>query len=89
MAENIQRSTGRAKQYKLDRGGTIADPGPFIGKIMNNIDPTFSGRVQVYIEAFGAGDSQDSNLWQFYYSIQPRNLKKLNIFSTFSKVFHY
>lgn len=79
MAENIQRSTGRAKQYKLDRGGTIADPGPFIGKIMNNIDPTFSGRVQVYIEAFGAGDSQDSNLWRtvrymspFFGSTNPR-----------------
>ena len=79
MAENIQRSTGRSKNYKLDRGGTIADPGPFIGTIMNNIDPTFSGRVQVYIEAFGQGDPSDNNLWRtvrylppFFGSTNPR-----------------
>jgi hypothetical protein len=71
MAENIQRSTGRQKNYKLDRGGTIADPGPFVGRIMNNIDPTFSGRVQVYIEAFGQGDPQDSNLWRTVRYLSP------------------
>jgi hypothetical protein len=79
MAENIQRSSGRSKNYKLDRGGAIADPGPFIGQIMNNIDPTFSGRVQVYIEAFGQGDPADNNLWRtvrylppFFGSTNPR-----------------
>ena len=64
MAENIQKSSGRTKNYKLDRGGTIADTGPFIGTITNNIDPTFSGRVQVYIEAFGYGDPDDKSLWR-------------------------
>lgn len=64
MADNIQRSTGRAKNFKLDRGGAPADPGPFIGIVKNNIDPTFSGRLQVYIEAFGGGDPDDNSLWR-------------------------
>ena len=64
MADNIQRSSGRTQNYKLDRGGNPADPGPFVGEIMNNIDPTFAGRVQVYIEAFGGGDKNDQSLWR-------------------------
>lgn len=79
MADNLQRSTGRAKNFKLDRGGAPADPGPFIGVVKNNIDPTFSGRVQVYIEAFGGGDPNDDSLWRtvrylppFYGATNPR-----------------
>lgn len=79
MADNIQRSTGRSSNYKLDRGGAIADVGPFVGEIMNNIDPTFSGRVQVYIEAFGSGNKSDANSWRtvrylspFYGATDPR-----------------
>jgi hypothetical protein len=71
MAENIQRNTGRAKNFKLDRGGTPADPGPFIGIVKNNIDPTFSGRVQVYIEAFGGGDPNDNSLWRTVRYLSP------------------
>lgn len=71
MAENIPRSSGRAKNYRLDRGGMPADPGPFIGIVKNNIDPTFSGRVQVYIEAFGGGDPQDQSLWRTVRYLSP------------------
>ena len=71
MAENIQRNTGRAKNFKLDRGGAPADPGPFIGVVKNNIDPTFSGRVQVYIEAFGGGDPNDNSLWRTVRYLSP------------------
>jgi hypothetical protein len=80
MAENITRSTGRAKNFQLDRGGAPADPGPFIGVVKNNIDPTFSGRLQVYIEAFGGGDAADNSLWRtvrylspFYGATDPRS----------------
>ena len=79
MGENIQRSGGRQEQYKLDRGGVIADAGPFIGEVMNNVDPTFTGRLQVYIEAFGQGDPTDERLWRtvrymtpFYGKTNPR-----------------
>jgi hypothetical protein len=50
MPENIQRSSGRPANYKFDKGGN--DPtefGPFSGEVMNNIDPTRQGRLQVYI----------------------------------------
>lgn len=64
MPDNIQRNTGRPKNYKTDRGNVPNDPGPFIGVVKNNIDPTFAGRVQVYIEAFGGGDPNDQSLWR-------------------------
>jgi hypothetical protein len=38
--------------------------GPFIGMVTNNVDPTRSGRLQVYIELFGGGNPKDSNLWR-------------------------
>ena len=64
MAENLERDQGRPKNYKLDRGGVPAEFGPFMGKVMNNIDPTRSGRLQVYIEAFGDGaEDSDDNKW--------------------------
>lgn len=61
--ENQERSKGRPSNYKLDRGGMPAESGPFFGKVMNNIDPTRSGRLQVYIEAFGDGTESDSSKW--------------------------
>jgi len=54
MAENIQRSTGRPENYKFDRGGTPAEMGPYIGIVVNNVDNTRSGRLQVWIEQFGS-----------------------------------
>lgn len=54
MAENIQRSTGRPQEYKFDRGGTPAEMGPYIGIVVNNIDNTRQGRLQVWIEQFGS-----------------------------------
>ena len=44
MAENTQRSRGRPGNYKLDRGGYPSENGPFLGIVMNNIDPTRAGR---------------------------------------------
>lgn len=54
MAENITRSKGRAPGYRFDRGGTPTEFGPFIGVVVNNIDPTRAGRLQVWIQQFGA-----------------------------------
>ena len=63
MADNIQRNRGRSQSYKFDRGGMPTEFGPFIGVVKNNVDPTRSGRLSVYIEAFTGGDPEDSNLW--------------------------
>lgn len=60
MAENIQRSTGRPQEYKFDRGGMPVEMGPYIGIVVNNVDNTRSGRLQVWIEQFGATDVDGS-----------------------------
>lgn len=56
MAENIQRSTGRPQEYKFDRGGMPAEMGPYVGIVVNNVDNTRQGRLQVWIEQFGSTD---------------------------------
>ena len=54
MGQNLQRSRGRPAAYKYDRGGVPAEMGPFIGIVVNNIDNTRSGRLQVAIQEFNA-----------------------------------
>jgi hypothetical protein len=71
MAINVQRTTGRSAPYKFDRGGMPTDFGPFIGEIVNNVDSTRSGRVQVYVEQFGGGDKTDKTLWRTVSYIPP------------------
>jgi hypothetical protein len=66
MTDNIQRSRGRARNYKLDRGGVPAEFGPFTGVVMSTVDPTRAGRLRVFIEAFADGGPaamQDENKW--------------------------
>jgi len=55
MAQNNPRSKGKSRNYKFDRGGIPAEFGPFTGVVMSTADPTRSGRLQVYIEAFSDG----------------------------------
>ena len=38
MADNIERSVGRSRRYKLDAGGVPAETGPFVGIVKNNTD---------------------------------------------------
>ena len=70
MAENLQRNKGRPGAYTLDRGGAPAESGPFIGEVVNNTDPTRSGRIQVWIEDFG-GDKTDKTMWRTVSYISP------------------
>jgi hypothetical protein len=64
MVYNVRRSIGRTSSYKFDKGGSAADFGPFIGEIMNNVDPTRSGRLEVFIEQFASGDKNDDTGWR-------------------------
>lgn len=54
MAQNLERNSGRPPEYKHDRGGTPVEMGPYIGIVVNNVDNTRQGRLQVWIEQFGA-----------------------------------
>jgi hypothetical protein len=83
MSDNIQRSSGVARNYKYDRGGMKADFGPFVGVVKNNIDPTRQGRLQVYIEQLAGNDPENPSLWRtvsyaspFYGATPPRPGKK-------------
>lgn len=46
-----------------DATGTRVDPYPYIGIVKNNLDPTRSGRLQVYIPDLG-GPEDDSKNWR-------------------------
>lgn len=63
MASQTERSRGRGSNYKLDRGGAPAEFGPFYGIVKNTTDSTRSGRIQVFITAFGDGDENDPDKW--------------------------
>ena len=71
MADNIQRSRGRGQGYQFGRGGTPTEFGPFVGEVRNNIDPTRSGRLQVYIEQFAGKKIDDTSLWRTVSYIPP------------------
>jgi hypothetical protein len=62
--ENISRNTGQPRNYKMDRGGMPTEMGPFIGIVKDNVDPTRSGRLRVYIELFGGANQDDQSLWR-------------------------
>ena len=70
MASNIERSTGRPEGFKFDRGGMPAEMGPYVGIVANNVDNTFSGRLQVILEEFvsfnadGTPILNDTTLWR-------------------------
>ena len=77
--ENILRSRGRGRNYKFDRGNQPTEFGPYIGIVKNNIDPTRTGRLQVYIEQFGGDNPNDQSLWRTvsyvppFYGVTPLN----------------
>ena len=85
MAQNLQRNKGRPTGYKYDRGGVAAEMGPFIGFVVNNVDNTRSGRLQVAIEEFCSIDDDgtirldDPTLWRTvsycppFYGVTPFN----------------
>ena len=64
MSENVQKSTGRPSNYKFDRGGNPTEMGPFIGEVMNNVDPSRQGRLQVYIQQFAGGNKENKQQWR-------------------------
>ena len=77
MPDNIIRTKGRSQQYRADRGGMPTEMGPYIGIVTNNIDPTRAGRLQVWINQFGATgadglpDLTEPSLWRTVSYIPP------------------
>ena len=71
MSLDTHRTTGRPSNYKFDRGGNPTDFGPFVGEIMNNIDSTRNGRIQVYIEQFGGPNKKNEAGWRTVSHVSP------------------
>ncbi len=63
MAEDIVKKSGTLKGYQDDRGGGTLIPHPVIGIVKDNIDPTHSGRIKVYVARFGNSNPNDSKSW--------------------------
>ncbi len=46
--EDIIKLKGKTSEYKDDRGGGNIIPSAVLGIVKNNIDPTRSGKIEVY-----------------------------------------
>lgn len=63
---SVDRRVGTKVDKNLRREEALAtrvDPYPYIGIVKNNLDPTRSGRLQVFIPDLG-GDEQDKKTWR-------------------------
>ena len=52
-----------ASYIRNEKSGLFSSFGPYIGIIKNNIDPTASGRLQVYIPSKGSLDENNPSNW--------------------------
>lgn len=92
MAMDKRVSKKLPDYYRREESAIRLDSGPYIGKIKNNLDPTRSGRVQVYIPDLASGDEHNPDNWRtvsyaspFLGSTAQPDTNKQN---TFSKVKH-
>tara|TARA_R110002153_G_scaffold77584_1_gene199094 strand:+ start:2527 stop:4755 length:2229 start_codon:yes stop_codon:yes gene_type:complete len=71
MPLNYSRSKGIPKSFKTTKGGLPAESGPFLGEVVNNVDPTRAGRLQVYIEYIAGPNKTSTDLWRTVSYISP------------------
>ena len=63
MAIDYFKPLGTTKSGKPDRGGGIIYSTPVLGVVKDNIDPTRSGRIQVYILDLSGKDPDNASSW--------------------------
>lgn len=64
MAQNIPITQGTVSNFRDDKGGAVnLLPYPVIGIVKDNIDPTHSGRIRVYVANYGGINPDDSGGW--------------------------
>jgi hypothetical protein len=64
MPNNLDLTRGVADSFRLDRGGMPTWQGLFLGVVKNNVDPTRSGALEVYIQQLGGPDENDPSTWR-------------------------
>ena len=71
MAIPKQTYGDRVAQWAEKKGGgEVTTPGPFLGVVKNNLDPTRSGRLQIYIPDLG-GDENETQNWRTVFYASP------------------
>jgi hypothetical protein len=63
MSDDLIKPRGTTSSYKDSRGGANLLSHPVIGIVKNNIDPTHSGRVEVYINRLNNADQDNPAYW--------------------------
>lgn len=63
MSDDLIKPRGTTSNYKDSRGGANLLSHPVIGIVKNNIDPTHSGRVEVYINRLNNADQDNPAYW--------------------------
>ena len=90
MAIDQRAGTKVIKSLRREEAGAArVDPYPYIGIVKNNLDPTRSGRLQVYIPDLG-GDEREQTSWRTVsyaspfmgYTTNPNNSDKANAFES-------
>jgi hypothetical protein len=64
MSESTDLGKGLPSNYKDDSDNAPMPPGAYIGIVKNNVDPSRSGRLQVYIQLRGGADPNNNKLWK-------------------------
>jgi hypothetical protein len=63
MAIDNSKINGTPNAFKSDAGGATLIREPVIGIVKNNIDPTRSGKIDVYVGVLGGTDPDDDSNW--------------------------
>lgn len=63
MSDDFIKPRGTLSSFKDNRGGANLLSHPVIGIVKNNIDPTHSGRVEVYINRLNNADQDNPAYW--------------------------
>lgn len=61
--KDLRLRAGKLPEWTQNNTGLLQNPGPYIGIVKWNSDPTRSGRLQVFIPALGASDPEDHSHW--------------------------
>ena len=64
MAEDIQKPKGPTKRGSPTRGGANPRLAPVLGIVKDNVDPTRSGRIMVYISDNSGTDPDNKDNWR-------------------------
>ncbi len=63
MSDDITKIRGASAGFKDDRGGAVLIPHPVLGIVKNNIDPTRSGKIEVYLNRLNSNDPDSPAYW--------------------------